>query len=231
MQRFADKLAKMRAVNVLLIEGTNRLIGPQVKTLCAQALANLSTDATCRRSIVREDFVTGMKSITASVDVKIMEDCAAFFYNLANDPACHRGLVENKAIKMIVHMVSSVNTGVVTQLGLSALCTISQSKESYEQFVLDGMGLIATTIQSPNAPRSAREDSIRMLCNLVSFHPPARKAAVAAKCIGAVADYSKSLVQEDEEVAMVARIIKEVSECEDSRQGMIQVKLLCAKRV
>jgi hypothetical protein len=39
----------------------------------------------------------------------------------------------------------------------------------------------------------ARLDAARLLANLVTLHEPARKAAVDAKCIAALADLTKML--------------------------------------
>jgi hypothetical protein len=39
----------------------------------------------------------------------------------------------------------------------------------------------------------ARLDAARLLCNLVTFHVPARKAAVEAKCVASLGDLAKTL--------------------------------------
>lgn len=46
----------------------------QVKTLCAHALANLSFEPSCRKAMVREELVMGMRSITATVDGEERQD-------------------------------------------------------------------------------------------------------------------------------------------------------------
>jgi hypothetical protein len=125
LERFGAKLGKMRAINTLLTEGTKGLIGPEVKAICAQALANLSFETLCRRSIVREDFVTGIRCIAASVEGRGIEDCAVVFYSLGMDRACHDWMIDKAAIKLIVHLATATPLAVVQELSLSALCTLS----------------------------------------------------------------------------------------------------------
>jgi hypothetical protein len=85
------------------------------------------------------------------------------------------------------------------------------------------MGLISTALRSSTTPRVGRLDAARLLCNMVTYYPPSRKAAVEAKSVAALADYAKTLVEE-EDVAVVGKIMRELSNCEDSRAGMIQVQ-------
>lgn len=64
---------------------------------------------------------------------------------------------------------------------------------SHVQLVHDAMTFISHALHANTTPRTARLDAARLLCNLVTFHEPARKAAVDAKCIAALADLTKSL--------------------------------------
>lgn len=59
----------------------------QVKTLCSHALANLSFEGSCRRAMVREELVMGMRSITATVDGTTHTDTASHTHKAQAEPA------------------------------------------------------------------------------------------------------------------------------------------------